>query len=303
MALVICSECGKDVSSKAAACPTCGAPVTKKKPPMTRRLLFVGAGIGIAFIYYQLAQKNATDRSDPLTVTSTVSSAEPIAPPQLAQPPHPKYEEATVQVSAFDLARDYDANEVAADNKYKGRRIDITGQVQSINKDFKDEVWLGIAARNQFMPIHASGFSPSQVVELKKGDQITITCRGSGMVIGSPMLKDCVPHSGTQTEVAQPAPSQPAPQPALRSTSFDCRRAKSTPEQLICADDDLSALDRELADILAQAKQESADTQKLLFETRAAWNWREKNCRDKECLLNWYADRKGVYTAALREHQ
>lgn len=31
MAIRECSECGKDVSSKAAACPNCGAPVDKRK--------------------------------------------------------------------------------------------------------------------------------------------------------------------------------------------------------------------------------------------------------------------------------
>lgn len=29
MALINCSECGKEVSDKAAACPTCGAPIVK----------------------------------------------------------------------------------------------------------------------------------------------------------------------------------------------------------------------------------------------------------------------------------
>lgn len=33
MAMVDCSECGKEISDKAAACPHCGAPQAAKKPP------------------------------------------------------------------------------------------------------------------------------------------------------------------------------------------------------------------------------------------------------------------------------
>jgi hypothetical protein len=33
MALIKCSECGKDVSSNAASCPNCGNPVTMKSGP------------------------------------------------------------------------------------------------------------------------------------------------------------------------------------------------------------------------------------------------------------------------------
>lgn len=31
MALIVCSECGKEASSKAAACPNCGAPIAPVK--------------------------------------------------------------------------------------------------------------------------------------------------------------------------------------------------------------------------------------------------------------------------------
>lgn len=48
MALVTCPDCGKNVSSKAEACPNCGYPisVTRKKPQTGRRTPNVGAGFG-----------------------------------------------------------------------------------------------------------------------------------------------------------------------------------------------------------------------------------------------------------------
>lgn len=35
MAMVNCSECGKEISDKAASCPHCGAPQAAQKPPVT----------------------------------------------------------------------------------------------------------------------------------------------------------------------------------------------------------------------------------------------------------------------------
>jgi hypothetical protein len=36
MALIKCSECGKDVSDKATACPNCGAPIGSERAPQRR---------------------------------------------------------------------------------------------------------------------------------------------------------------------------------------------------------------------------------------------------------------------------
>ena len=40
MALIKCHECGRDVSTLAAACPGCGAPIRKEgpKPPIANRM-------------------------------------------------------------------------------------------------------------------------------------------------------------------------------------------------------------------------------------------------------------------------
>ncbi len=79
------------------------------------------------------------------------------------------------------------------------------------------------------------------------------------------------------------------------SPSFDCRKAKSTAEKLICADSQLSSLDRELNNYYIQAKQISFDKDNFKKETESAWIKREKECFDKNCLVNWYAARKLHY--------
>lgn len=119
-----------------------------------------------------------------------------------------------------------------------------------------------------------------------------------------------VPRPAAADVPEVPAPASPAsPPPAatveqlVRHPSFDCASARSAPELLICGDDELAVLDVEISGLLAQARQEAVDKKALADGTRAAWNWREKNCQDKQCLVNWFAERKGAYLAAIQEPQ
>jgi tRNA_anti-like len=97
-------------------------------------------------------------------------------------------------VQAERLFLDYQRNEVAADQKYRGRRLLVTGIVTSVNKDFTDKVYLMLGTSNMFFGVHAS-LEPSEVGragELSKGEGVTVLCSGGMMVVDSPMLDDCI---------------------------------------------------------------------------------------------------------------
>jgi len=101
--------------------------------------------------------------------------------------------------------------------------------------------------------------------------------------------------ASSDTPAALPQQSQGA-DASLQQTSFDCSKAKSIPEYLICHDPDLAAADRDLAVVYRQAKDAVVDKAAFTERTRKQWNFREKNCRDKECLLSWYGYQKRVLT-------
>ena len=96
---------------------------------------------------------------------------------------------------------------------------------------------------------------------------------------------------------SRPADSElpPAPAPARsthsRGPSFDCTKAKSLSEKLICSDDELAGLDVELREALAIAMKAAADPAELRRASVAAWRQRERQCRDKQCLLDWFNQR------------
>jgi uncharacterized protein len=94
-------------------------------------------------------------------------------------------------------------------------------------------------------------------------------------------------------------PLAPTSQAQMTHPSFDCSKARSLPEQLICSDQDLADQDNQLAQLYLRAKAAAPDRTAFVRESRAAWNWRERHCTDKACLLAWYADRAHQYTNDL----
>lgn len=98
-----------------------------------------------------------------------------------------------VKVTALQLWKDYDGNEVSADAQYKDKPLLVTGKVGSIDKDFMGDVVLKLIATSRWEDVHAEleDGEASTAAGLSKGASVTLRCTGGGRIIGSPMLKDC----------------------------------------------------------------------------------------------------------------
>lgn len=90
--------------------------------------------------------------------------------------------------------------------------------------------------------------------------------------------------------------SQAAPTASSLQTSFDCTKARSDAEHIICSDAELASDDVQLAAIYAKAKAAANDPAAFRERTRAQWNYREQQCHDRECLVRWYTDQKVALT-------
>lgn len=97
---------------------------------------------------------------------------------------------------------------------------------------------------------------------------------------------------------AAPVPAAPAVARTDAKPSFDCARARSPSEKIICADPDLARQDRELGRLFARAKAAAPDPAAFQRESDARWHEREAECRDRECLQRWYAQRRGELASA-----
>jgi hypothetical protein len=93
-------------------------------------------------------------------------------------------------VDAAALIKAYKENEVAADQQFKGKRLEVSGVIERVDSDFADEPVIAIGIGG-FDNVLAHGLSKDVAAKLKKGERITLVCRGNGEVIGSPQLDRC----------------------------------------------------------------------------------------------------------------
>ncbi|WP_395770897.1 SH3 domain-containing protein [Arenimonas sp.] len=79
---------------------------------------------------------------------------------------------------------------------------------------------------------------------------------------------------------------------AVIKPSFDCNKASSISEKLICADPELARMDLELAGLYRKAKSLASDRNEFTRRSTGRWKDRESQCFDKSCLVDWYVSRK-----------
>ncbi|MDB5928641.1 MAG: hypothetical protein JWR60_348 [Polaromonas sp.] len=119
---------------------------------------------------------------------------------------------------------------------------------------------------------------------------------------GSPRSSQALPAPRPpprRPELAKAAPPAPATAAARPGPSFNCARARSAPEVMICSDAELSRLDRELGRLYAQAKAATSNRAAFRRQQEHEWQMRETICRDRACLLRWYAQRKNQLQADI----
>jgi hypothetical protein len=101
-------------------------------------------------------------------------------------------EAAAFNITADQLYSDYDANQVSADSKYKGKIVVITGQISDIGKDVTDTAYVvigGSGLLNGAQCMFPKG-QESLIGSLSKGQQVSAKGEVSGK-IGNVLLRNC----------------------------------------------------------------------------------------------------------------
>ncbi len=111
--------------------------------------------------------------------------------PKKEVPAAPK--EAVIKTTATELYDAYDANQIAADEKYKGKTLEITGTIYSIGKDVLNSPYVQLEAKNPLLGVqcYLSKDEASKAATLQKGQKVTLKGRGDGKILNA-MVKDCV---------------------------------------------------------------------------------------------------------------
>jgi hypothetical protein len=245
-----CPECGNrlrvsdHLAGQSVKCPDCklasivpslrsapASPITARHPELRRRkrgglrkpsksgpsallivLSVVGGiallsclGVGGCVFLVGLGAKNAADNA---TASRKQDRQEAAAAKRAAD-----------AISIDQLLADYEANEVAADRKYKGKWLKVRGEVEQIaSADLLSDITVTLRPKDGFGMVDCAFRDEfgNRAAKLRKGEAITVVGKCDGMNAGTDVtLRDCELVEGESggREVAGPAQPRLEPEP------------------------------------------------------------------------------------------
>jgi len=97
-----------------------------------------------------------------------------------------------LEITAPELYRAYEANEVSADGQYKGKRLLITGVVGSIGKDILDDPYVSLKIDYlQSVNCYFDDKNNKVLSQLSKGQKVQIIGTCAGLTLTDVVVKDC----------------------------------------------------------------------------------------------------------------
>lgn len=144
-------------------------------------------------IIYAIGSSSNGDKSTTTASTSNqaaVPAANQATPAEVTPAPTPVQ---AIDITAAQLYKEYDENELAADDKYKGKILRVSGKVSSIDQDILNSLYVTLETGDYNIFSIQCYFDDSkrqQLTALKKGGKATIIGRCDGWS-GNILLKDC----------------------------------------------------------------------------------------------------------------
>jgi len=163
-----------------------GSPATVPKSSRNKPLLVIGVAAGGLFMVMTLCCGvlgliGGGDGSGSGTTRRSRDVAE--APP-----------ENVITITSSQLFAEYEANDIAADKKYKGKILEVSGTVENISRDILDNIYVTLET-GQFEIFSIQCFFADrfedQAAELRPGQYLTIRGRCDGK-FGNVILKDSI---------------------------------------------------------------------------------------------------------------
>ncbi len=154
---------------------------------MTLFLLIIGAFIALIGIGWAIA--NATIRKSVLRglIVAVIGCVVLGGGIYMLKESEATQPQAIIEITASQLYSEYKANEIAADQKYKGKMLKVTGVVSSIGKDIFGSPYVVLTGGGEYevwgvQCTFSSTYEP-QLAKLTKGQQVTVTGKCKGYLI------------------------------------------------------------------------------------------------------------------------
>jgi len=94
-------------------------------------------------------------------------------------------------VNSKNLYNDYNNNEIAADDKYKGKIIQVKGTIRDIGNDIMDEAYVTLVGDEFFGDVQCFFSDKSYLVDVKKGQNINVVGYCDGLFMNV-IMRNCI---------------------------------------------------------------------------------------------------------------
>lgn len=110
-----------------------------------------------------------------------------------AKPEEQKQEVQKVEMLSF--VKEFDENQLSAEDKYKGKYVEFSGYVKNISEDITGSPFLAINPKSDqyYFGTYVQCFfkEKSELTTLKNGQKITVQGKVDGQTLGNILIKDC----------------------------------------------------------------------------------------------------------------
>ena len=169
-----CPKCGESIQLVAKVCKHCKADLRNW---FVKHKILTGI---LALIILGMIGSAKNDNKDRTSSSNdTVSKVE---------------SDPAVIVTSAELVSAYSENEVAADAKYKGKDVEVSGMVSNISNGISDDDLIVTLEGKGFNSVmcNLAHTESKKATSLKKGQKIALVCTGNSATLGSPSLNNCV---------------------------------------------------------------------------------------------------------------
>lgn len=179
-----CPKCQEAIQPNAKKCKHCGADL--RNWFLRHKIISVLLALLLLGLIGSLFSKDDGNT----TVPSQSTNTEEVQPTKTEEVKKP--EETVLKISAKQLFADYKANEIAADGKYKGKLLEITGTVETLGKDIINDPYVALQSGELISSVQCmlKDGEETRAATLSKGDTITLRGRGASYLVNV-LIRDC----------------------------------------------------------------------------------------------------------------
>lgn len=209
MSLITCQDCGHQISDTAPSCPNCGRPSSRKNKSgisIFRILAVLALGFIILRACVSIDDQEGGDASttsqnaepSPPNGDADISDqpqsgpTEPVAPSAPGPAPTPA-PQVIMDATPAQLYWLYEKNEVSANQLFKGKQVQVTAPVESIDEDVLNNVVLQFGTGIPYESFSATldDDQRSKAASLNRGDEVTVRCQKMSRILNAPTADHC----------------------------------------------------------------------------------------------------------------